>query len=57
MLFLQSISPGRVNAEVNKSVGKNPNQKPMLSMKPERVASMVIVALTTPPDIVVSIIF
>jgi hypothetical protein len=49
--FLQSISPGSVISE-----GIEENADSVLSMKPERVASMVIVALTTPADIVVNTI-
>ncbi|XP_060863053.1 dehydrogenase/reductase SDR family member 11-like [Metopolophium dirhodum] len=46
-----SINPGKVNSEAVGSVGGN--KKSNLSMKPERVASMVIVALTQPTDIVI----
>lgn len=52
MLFVQSISPGRINAENYWSLGKNTRSD--IQMKPERVASMVVITLTTPPDIVVS---
>ncbi|XP_025425013.1 farnesol dehydrogenase-like [Sipha flava] len=44
-----SISPGSVISE-----GIEENADSVLSMKPERVASMVIVALTTPADIVIA---
>jgi len=43
-----SINPGRVISEVVGGV------KTGLSMKPERVASMITVALSTPPDIVIA---
>ncbi|KAE9530546.1 hypothetical protein AGLY_011008 [Aphis glycines] len=46
-----SINLGKVNGEVVGSVGEN--KKSILSMNPERVATMVIVALTQPADIVI----
>ncbi|VVC29055.1 NAD(P)-binding domain,Short-chain dehydrogenase/reductase, conserved site,Short-chain [Cinara cedri] len=46
-----SLSPGRV---ISATESDEKNTKPVLSMKPENVASMVIVALTTPPDIVIA---
>ncbi|KAL4132056.1 hypothetical protein QTP88_009276 [Uroleucon formosanum] len=46
-----SINPGKVNSETASSVGGN--EKSNFSMKPERVASMVIVALTQPTDVVI----
>ncbi|NP_001156094.1 3-alpha-(or 20-beta)-hydroxysteroid dehydrogenase-like [Acyrthosiphon pisum] len=46
-----SINPGKVNSEAVGNVGGN--KKSNLSMKPERVASMVIVALTQPTDVVI----
>lgn len=46
-----SINLGKVNSEAVGSVGEN--KKSILSMNPERVATMVIVALTQPADIVI----
>uniref|UniRef100_A0A2H8TR05 Dehydrogenase/reductase SDR family member 11 n=1 Tax=Melanaphis sacchari TaxID=742174 RepID=A0A2H8TR05_9HEMI len=47
-----SINPGKVNNEAIGNVLENKNS--ILSMKPERVASTVIFALTQPSDVVVS---
>lgn len=52
---MQSISPGRINTENIWSLENY--RKSAVVMKPERVASMVVVALTAPSDIVVSKIF
>lgn len=52
LFILQSISPGKINVENNWSLEKY--KESVVMMKPERVASMVVVTLTTPPDIVVS---
>jgi len=46
-----SLNLGKVNSEDNGSVGENKNSTP--SIKPERVASMIIIALTQPSDIVI----
>lgn len=46
-----SINLGKVNSEDFGNVGEN--KKSILSMMPERVASMVIVALTQPTDVVI----
>ncbi|XP_050421991.1 dehydrogenase/reductase SDR family member 11-like [Adelges cooleyi] len=43
-----SISPGRV------WTSESPKAEQLVAMKPERVASMVIVALTTPSDVVIA---
>ncbi|XP_026812936.1 dehydrogenase/reductase SDR family member 11-like [Rhopalosiphum maidis] len=45
-----SLNLGKVNNEAVGSVGEN--KKSILSLKPERVASMLIVALTQPSDVV-----
>lgn len=55
MHFFQSISPGKVIAEAaDGNVRTNDKPDTLSVMKPERVTRMIILALTTPPDIVVS---